>query len=320
MAELKATDVQYILNTIPISKYQIAYGLDMTLINLLGGFSIGTGRIQVPFRYAGNPTAGSFGESDDLSTAGHQSRRMLSQDYKRVYVTFGIDGMQEAIAKAGGLILDNNDLLTDEALGGIEDLLDEVNTQLIGDGTGNSNKDLDGVRHHIADDNTWMGLARSGNTWIQSYVLDHGGELQDLTKELIQAVADEIVYNRKSNYDAIFTTVALKNAYEELMTDAKRYVDVVVGDIKMKKLSYDDRPIFAIPGYAAHTWDFVRRMDFSVPYLPQVARDSHGREFTGIFKVEPVAKVSDDTTMRIIAYLNLVCKNPWKQGSLQDVQ
>ena len=103
MAGIKASDLQYILNTIPIGGYEKAFGLDQTLIGLLGGFTPGPGRLQTPIHYSGNTQAASFAESDDISTAGVQSRRLLSHSYRRVKVTPGLDGLQEAIAKAGGI-------------------------------------------------------------------------------------------------------------------------------------------------------------------------------------------------------------------------
>lgn len=319
MAELRAADVQYVLNSIPYSDYQTAYGLDTKFIDRLGGFKPGPGRIQIPFRYAGNSAKGSFGEGDDISAAGHQSRRMLSMDYKRVYITFGVDGLQEAIAKAGGIV-NITDLVVDEALNAIQDLLDEINTQLLGDGSGNSGKHIDGILYHIDDDNTWMGLSRASYSWTQSYISGNGGTSQSLTKALLRGVSDTLKDVRKSNYTAIYTSTALRNAYEDLLEDAKRYVDIRVGDLVVQELAFDGKPLIAFPGYASNRLDFVRESDFDIYFLPQTSQDQLGRTVTGIFKVEPVAKVSDDATFNVIAYLNMVCRNPWKQGALVDVE
>ncbi len=321
MAGLKASDVQYILNTIPIGDFMKAFKLDNTFIDLLGGFKVGKGRIQTPIHYAGNSTANSFAESADLSAAGTQARRTLDHSYRRVYVTPGLDGLQEAIASAGG-IQNITDLMLAEVQGAVEDLLDEINTQLLSDGTGNSNADIDGIQFQVADDNTWGGLARGSYSWLQSYVLDNSGTDRDLTLALLRSMGDTLDNTRKSKWDAIFTSKTVYNAYEDLFGDKKRIdmVETKAGDLVQRRLAYDNRPIYAIPGYDTNRMDFVERKNLSIQYLPQTARDTLNRVTTGIFKVEPVSVVSDDSAFNIIAYLNLVATNPWKCGSLQDVQ
>jgi len=319
MAGIRAADLQYVLNVIPLSDYQKAFALDETFINLIGGLKPGPGRLQIPFHHAGNTTAGSFIEGDDLSTAGKQSRRLLSFDYKRIYVTAGVDGLQEAIANNGGIVK-INDLLNLEVMQAVEDLLDELNTQTLSDGTGNSSADVDGLQFQIADDNTWGGLARASYAWLQSYVNDNGGANRALTEALMRTMHNTAVDTRKAKYNAIFCGSDLYDAYEDLMGDRKRYIDMKVGDISFKGLSFKQRPLINIPGFAANRMDFVRRGDFSLKYLPIQSIDNKNRIVKGPFKVEEVASNSDDTYFNIIMYPQLMCLNPWKQLSLQDVE
>ena len=60
MAGIKATDLQYVLNTTPMNTYFQAFGLDTTFLDLMGGLQPGPARIQIPLHHAGNTTAGSF--------------------------------------------------------------------------------------------------------------------------------------------------------------------------------------------------------------------------------------------------------------------
>jgi len=319
MAGILAADLQYVLNTIPLSDYQKAFGLDETFVNLVGGLKPGPGRIQIPFHYAGNTTAGSFIEGDDLSTAGKQSRRMLAFDYKRIYVTAGVDGLQEAIANNGGIV-GINDLLNSEVMRAVEDLMDELNTQALSDGTGNSSADVSGVQFQIADDNTWGGLARASYAWLQAYQNDNGGEDRALTEELMRTIHNTLVDTRKSKYNAILCGSDIYDAYEDLMGDRKRYIDMKVGDISFKGLSFKQRPLISIPGYAANRMDWIRKGDLVLKYLPIQSVDNKNRVVKGPFKVEEVAKTSDDTYFNIIMYPQLVCLNPWKQATLKDVE
>lgn len=319
MAGIKAADLQYILNTIPLKGYQKAFGLDQTFINVMGGLRPGPARIQIPIHYAGNTTAASFAESADLKAADKQSRRMVELGWKRVYVTNSVDGLQEAIANAGGVV-NINDLVQQEALDAIQDLLDEINTQMLGDGTGNSAANIDGILYHVDDNNTWCSLSRGSYSWLQSYMSQNSGINRDLTETLLRTVHNTLIDTRKSNYDAILCGSTAADAYEALMGDSKRYTDVQIGDVAMKALAFKQRPIIPIPGYTENRFDFIKRSEWAAYYLPQVSRDSYGRQIQGPFKVEPYYAGTDDTTFIIIAYVQLVCFNPWHQGCLDDVE
>jgi hypothetical protein len=319
MAGIKAADLQYVLNTIPMAQYFKAFGLDVTFLNLMGGLRPGPARIQIPIHYAGNATAASFAESGSLATAGKQSRRMVELGWKRVYATLSVDGLQEAIAAAGGVVNINN-LVQTEAMQAIQDLLDEINTQMLSDGTGNSSADIDGIWYHIDDDNTWCSLARGSYSWLQSYFADNSGTDRDLTEALMRGVHNTLIDTRKSNYSHILTSSTVADAYEALMGDRVRMVNVPVGDITLPALAFKGRPVIPIPGFETNSMAFIDRNLWEAVYLPQVSTDQYGRKVEGPFKVEPYYPGTDDRTLILIAYVQLVCKNPWKQAALVDVQ
>lgn len=319
MAGIKATDLAAVLNTIPMPQYFKAFGLDTKFLDLLGGLRPGPARIQIPIHSAGNATAGSFAESADLSTAGHQARTMVTQAYKRVYATCSVDGLQEAIANAGGVVNINN-LVQTEMMDAIRDLLDEINTEMLGDGTGNSAADIDGVLYHLNDSNTWCSVARSGAAYLQAYHAENSGTDRDLSETLMRGVHNVLTNTRKSNYSHIVTSSTVADSYEALMGDRLRLMNAQVGDITLPALAFKGRPVITIPGYETNSMGFIKADDWAPYYLPQVTTDSFGRQVQGPFKVEPYYPNSDDRTFIIIAYVNLVCKNPWKQGALVDVQ
>lgn len=319
MAGIKATDLQYVLNTTPMNTYFQAFGLDTTFLDLMGGLQPGPARIQIPLHHAGNATAGSFAESADLKTAGTQARRVFTLPYKRVYATFGVDGLQEAIAKAGGVV-NITDLVQAEALGSIRDILDEINTQMLSDGTGNSAADIDGILYHIDDDNTWCSVARSGTSYTQAYMSGNAGTDRDLSEDLMRGVHNVLVNTRKSNYTHILTSYTVADAYEALMGDRLRLVNVPVGDLTVQGLAFKGRPVLTIPGFETNSMCYIKKGDWAAYFLPQVSLDSYGRQIQGPFKVEPYYAGTDDSTFIVVAYVQLVCKNPWQQAGLVDVQ
>jgi hypothetical protein len=319
MAGIKATDLANVLNTIPISTYFQAFRRSTTFIDAVGGLTPGPARIQIPVHHAGNTTAASYAESADLHAAGHQSRTMVTQSYKRCYVTCGVDGLQEAIAKRGGVV-NIQDLVMSEINEGIADLLDEINTQALGDGTGNSAADIDGILYHIDDNNTWCSVSRSGASYLQSYMSGNAGTDRALTETLLRTVGNTLKDTHKSNYNKLFTSHTMHDAYQDLMGDKRRYVPEMVNDVQVQRLAFDGRPIVPIDGYTANRFDFVDTSLFNFWYLPQVQLDQWHRKIEGPFKVEPYYGGTDDTVFIIMIYLNLVCKNPWKCGALDDVE
>jgi len=165
MAGIKAADLQYVLNSVPLPVYQRTYNLQTELIDVFGGFKRAQkARIQIPMHTAGNSTASSFGEGDTITTAGKQTRKLEELSWKRYFVTTSVDGLQEAIAALGGVINIKN-MQVAESQDAVKDLLKKINTDLLGDGTGNSNKAIYGIQYHVDDDNTWAGRDRSSATY-----------------------------------------------------------------------------------------------------------------------------------------------------------
>jgi len=318
---LTLSDLQYVLNTIPAAGYQKAFNNKAPFFGHLPLVTGKGGNIAIPYHYAGNAGGGSFTEEDELSSGGKQARRTIHFPWKSVYKKISVSGLSQAVSRNGG-VLNINDQVKDEAKNAVKDLISMINTQLMGDGTGNSGKDIQGVKYHIADSGDYANeaLSRSVYTWLASYVSDNGGVARALTEELINAVHNELVDNRGVNYTQVWTNSTLAYAYEKLMGDKKRYMNVKVGDVFMDALMIHGRPVIPFPGYPARM-DFVEADGFEIQYLPVDSKDSLGREVkSGLFKVKELPTSKDAEEAAIICYLNLVCKNAYHHGSLQDIQ
>ena len=317
---LTVSDLQYVLNVISDKGYQKTFNNKAKLFGMLR-LRPGQGKIGVKYHYAKNISGGSFGEGDDLSTSGKQSRKELTFPYKEVYKTIEVSGLSEALSKANG-VKDIKNILKQEIVDASEDLIKEIETQLLGDGTGNSFKDIQGILYHIAESGNYadQGLDRSTYTWLKSYINDNGGTLRSLTKALVRDVHNTLVDDRGISYTHILTSSTIADAYEDLMGDKVRYMDVKEGDAFVKRLLIKDRPVITIPGYPANRMDFVVFDELEIKYLPQETTDSLGRTNKGMFKVKELSTTKDATLASVICYLNLVCKNVYHAGSLQDIQ
>lgn len=324
MAYLVAADLQYVLNKISMDGYAKAFGQDKSFFAHLPlvKAKAGASAIEAKYHYGKNSSPNSFSESDDINTPSRQQRRKISFAFKTVGFVFGAAGLQRAIAANLGVDGLSNDIVYDEMKDGMEDMFEELNTQLLGDGTGNSSKDLQGVQYHIADAGNYgvEALDRATYTWLASLVHDAVSD-RALSKELMQALYTAMVDDRSAMPTEIWTTSTVKNAYTDLFANNVRFIDIVsnVADIAIRKPAFEEIPIFAFPGYAAKRLDMVKKTDWEIQYLPQAVTTDSGERNEGIWKVEKVPQTTDALVYRAIAYVNLVCKNAYKQGSLQDL-
>lgn len=318
MAGIRAADVQAILNTTASQQFVKTFQNDSSFLGRIP-LKRGKARIQWPVHYGGNASVSSFGEGDDITVTGKQSRKLAELPYKRAKVAISVDGLQQAISEAGGHI-GVGDLLADELLKSIEDLKANINTQLLGDGTGNIGKDITGIQAAINNSGVYAGLDRATYAWWKAHVAGNGGIARNLDKPLLRAMKNELKGNRSSSYSAIWTSHDMYDAYEGLLDAQKRFIATKVADIQQQVLSFDNTPLIALPGYPAGRMDFVRESDFELLYLTHKVVDSTGKQVEGIFKVERLAQTTDDMAFAVIVYMQLRCRNPWKQGALLDVQ
>ncbi|MDZ7795532.1 MAG: phage major capsid protein [Candidatus Marinimicrobia bacterium] len=315
------SDLQYILNTFSPKGYQKAFNNKAPFFGHLR-IKPGKGKIGVKYHHSKNTSGGSFSEGDDLSTAGKQLRRELTFPWKQVYKTINVSGLSEAVALNGG-VKDIKDMVKQELMDATEDLIKEINDQLLGDGTGNSGADIQGLKYHIEDSGNYaeQALDRATYTWLKSYINDNGGVNRDLTKVLIDNVHNTLVDTRGVNYNQVWTSSTVAGAYEALLGDKVRYTKINIGDLFFDALLIHGRPVIPFPGYPANRMDFVEADGFEVQYLPVESRDSLGRVAkNGMFKVKELSTVKDATVAAVISYMNLVCKNVYHAGSLQDVE
>jgi len=331
MAGIKASSMQNVLNSTPIAGWVKAYGLDTTfMFGVLGGPVAKQGNFQWNAKTSGNATAGAFAESATLTTAGASGRDRITGNIARYYATIAVDGLVEA--KAFGSAYDQStDLLMEEADGAIEDILDVMNTDCI---TSGSVSKLNGVPYYNASSGS---IGGDGTAWTAAETVYENAKYGDkdkaayytgymksaqtgsLTFAMMDDVHKALVDTRNSNYDQIWTSETQLLTYENLLRESGssvQYVDANVGDRRFKALLYAGRPVISIPGYDTTRMDFVRSSDWVFWYVPQVSRDDTGRQIEGIFKVEQLAKTTDDLTYTIIVYGNLICKNPFKQGAI----
>lgn len=262
------------------------------------------GRADIKWKahYAGNSSAGSYGETDTGVGAGEQSYKTAALDYKLNKVEIQVSGLSQAKSDAGGYAID---VLRDELDRGVIDLKDAINTQLLGAGTANSGKVVTGLLAAIADTGTYAGIDRATYTWWKSYVADNSGTPRNLTKALMRDVKKNVLA-RGGRVTAIWCGPDLWEAYGNLLEASVRQNPLQLAG-GFQALTFDGIPVIEVPDYPAGRMDFIdeRLLEYHVL-----------KDFTPV----PMAKTTDSTVIWVVHYSQLVCRNPYRMGSLQDVQ
>lgn len=164
---------------IPALKDQI-YESNILLYRLLKdqdnvGAKIGGTKVVEPLEYAKSTKVGSFSKGDSLDSADEEFITAAEFGWKREHADLYIDGLEELENRGSSRVID---LVAAKMKSASKSLADSMATQLFSDGTGNSNKDITGLRAAVDDASnidTYGGIQRStdGDAWWKSYYNTH---------------------------------------------------------------------------------------------------------------------------------------------------
>jgi len=258
--------------------------------------------VRWPMRYAGNTSAGSYAEGDSGAGAGNQGFKKAFLTWKLNKVEVEVSGLAQAIGDNGGMIVP---ALRTELDLGLSDVRGNINTQLMSDGTGNSGKDITGLYAAIADTGTYAGLDRGTYTWWKSFVSANAGTPRNLTEELIRTVKST-VEARGGRVTAIYAGSTQWYRYGDLLRAERRQQNPTSLTGGYQALDFEGVPLIKVPGYSQTRMDFVN--EDLLEYV--VLKD---------FEAKPMAKTKDSDVIWVTHYSQLVCRNPYRMGSLQDL-
>jgi hypothetical protein len=258
--------------------------------------------VRWPVRYAGNTSAGSYAEGDSGAGAGNQGFKKAFLTWRLNKVEVEVSGLAQAIGDNGGMIVP---ALRTELDLGLSDVRGNINTQLMSDGSGNSGKDITGLFAAIADTGTYAGLDRGTYTWWKSYVNANGGTPRNLSEELVRTVKST-VEARGGRVTAIYAGSTQWYKYGDLLRAERRQQNPTSLTGGYQALDFEGVPLIKVPGYPQTRIDFVN--EDLLEYV--VLKD---------FEAKPMAKTKDSDVIWVTHYSQLVCRNPYRMGSLQDL-
>ena len=276
-------------------------------IRRIGGGS----KVVVPIIYGTNSTAGSYSGSDTISTTAQTGITAAEYDWKQYAATVTISGIEEAKNNGEAQIID---LLEGKIFQTQETIIENLNTMLFGNSTGNGGKDWNGLAALIGLGNDDGSAALAGidatdgdNTWWRSSVTNQGGALT------VAAMAT--LYNNVSvgndQPTICVTGQAQYEAYEALLDQNIRYTDTDMADSGFQNLLFKGAPV---------TFDSNSELDgkmffLNTKYLQLVAHSDVWFKPTPF--VRPTNK--DSVFSQILCYGNLTTSNRSRQGYMYGI-
>ncbi|MBK8180886.1 MAG: phage major capsid protein [Planctomycetes bacterium] len=254
--------------------------------------------------YAGNSSSTSYGLDDTPPAAGHQAYERAHLPWKRNWITISIDGLLAAMTQGEGGFLEAE---SSELSGALRDFVVALNTQFWGDGTGNDDKDIDGIEAAISDSGSYAGIARSGATWWQSYEDDASNDPLDV--DMVKAHLDALLGDSERGIPQDgFVMVTSRTDWRNLGNS----IETATGNRRLQTakleggftaIMVDETPVLWAPDCAQGTCYGITREDWRYRVLQA-------------FKVEPLGRTRDSNEAYVKHYSNLQCRSPKRQSKI----
>ena len=265
----------------------------------------GGAKIVVPIIYGTNSTAGSYSGTDTIATTAQTGISAAEYDWGQYAATVTINGMEEAKNNGEAQIID---LLEGKIFQTQETIIENMNTMFHADGSGNSNKDWEGIAALVDSAGTVGNIdpTGAGNGFWASSETAVGGALT--------TAAMATMYNNVSvgndQPTIILTTQTLYEKYETLLTSNIRYTDTDMADAGFQNLMFKGAPVTFDGANASGVVYFLY-----TKYLQLV------RHSDVWFKPTPFVRPTNQDAVfsQILCYGNLTCSNRARNGKLSGL-
>lgn len=258
-------------------------------------------KIVEPLVYAANDTIGSYSGYDTISLTPQTGISAAEYEWKQYAGSISISGIEEAKNNGEQEVIN---LLEAKVMQLEESLREGFNTMFYGDGTGNSNKNWNGLGNIVEATGSVGGIdpAGSGNSFWASY--------EENTSAALTLAQMATGYNSVSvgndHPDVVLTTQTLYEKYEALLQPNLRYTDTKTADAGFQNLLFKASPVMYDVSCTAGVMFFL-----NTKYLTLVGHSSKWFQQTEFIRPEDL----DARYALIMCYGNLTCRNR-KQGKL----
>lgn len=264
----------------------------------------GGAKIVTPIMYGSNSTAASYSGADTLAVTAQTGISAAEYDWKQYAATVTITGIEEAKNNGEAQIID---LLEGKIFQAQETIIDNMNTMLWGDGSGNSSKDWEGIQSLVSGGTVGnINPSGSGNSFWAPTQTNLGGPLSlsgmGTIYNTISVGNDQptIIFARQEGYEA----------YEALLSTQIRYTDTDLADGGFQNLMFKGAPITFDSNCEANAMYFL-----NTKYIQLVAHSDVW------FKPTPFVRPTDQDSVfsQILCYGNMTISNRARQGRLHGI-
>lgn len=260
--------------------------------------------IEVPLMYAEVANKGSYSATDVFAQAAETGIGNANFTWKQYYALISFNGLELAKNSGKEAIISLLKARMQQAELTIAENLDEM---LLGDGTGNSAKDWDGLKKIAGTvDNTVGGLDSTTYTWWDPVV--------DATSAALTLARMRTVYNSASegndHPNLIVTTQTAFETYEGFLDAGLRFEDPTYADAGFQNLLFKGAPITFDTYVTAEHMYFLNLKYITLAKLDNVW-------FAASEFLQPTNQ--DVKYKHIRCYGNLIVSNRSRQGAITDM-
>lgn len=271
-------------------------------------------------QYASADTASSYEDGDPLLAAGNDSYENAYIDWRYNQEAVEVSGPAQDTGQ-GVSIATQRGIWATRFENATLDLFSNVEDQLLTDGSGNSNKDIDGVKSFLKQTGTYGNISITSNSWWRPYLKDASSAALSLT--LMRDVKYE-ARARKSRIDFILTSQQQADAYRDLMGPRMRYTDIKIGDIEREVPTFDNVPIFEVQGFDTDLMVFGEWRNLAFRILPpsqdSLSKNNELGNYQGMpIRLKMTQPNRDADGVSLFFSANLICKVPYKMLYLDNL-
>ena len=292
LANYRSTLTDNVFTARPLT-YKLMEGGRIRMLN-------GGTKIVEPLIYGQNSTVGSYSGYETLSLTPQEGISAAEFEWKQYAASIAISGIEEAKNNGEQEIIN---LLEAKIMQAEESMRESFNQMFFADGTGNSNKDWNGLGNLVESGNTVGGINSSTYSWWASK--------EENTSAALTLAQMSSLYNTVSvgndHPDLLLTTQTLFEKYEALLQPQLRYTDTKTADAGFQNLLFKAAPVM----YDVHCTAGVFYM-LNSKYLTLVGHSGKWFSQTSFISPEDV----DARYALIMCYGNLTVRNRAKQGKL----
>jgi len=278
----------------------------------------GGAKIVVPVLGKTNATASSYTGTDTIAITASDGMTAAEYDWGQYAVTVTISGIEEAKNSGEEQIID---LLEGKIFQAQETVIQNMNSMLFGDGTGNSGKDWNGLQNLIGTTNSIGGIDGNDadNAWWRSTVTDHTANSGNLSLAAMGTLYNSVSVGNDQP-TIIITTQDGYEAYEALLTNNVRYTDTDMANSGFQNLMFKGAPVVFDADCPAGS-DTVNHPNSGRVYMLNTKYLSLVGHSDVWFKPTPFVRPTNQDAVfsQILCYGQLTISNRARQGVLDNV-